>query len=66
MQLRRGNRERARGHFQAALATARNSMERRFLQQRLAASELESKQLAAIAELWEPNLAAIHAQADEG
>jgi RNA polymerase sigma-70 factor (ECF subfamily) len=35
LELRRGNPERARTHFQAALALARNAMERRFLERRL-------------------------------
>jgi RNA polymerase sigma factor (sigma-70 family) len=37
LEFRRGNRETARGHFCAALALARNPMERRFLDQRVAA-----------------------------
>ncbi len=39
LELRRGNRERAREHFQTALRKARNSTERRFFEQRLAACE---------------------------
>jgi RNA polymerase sigma factor (sigma-70 family) len=35
LELRRGNPERARTHFQAALDLARNAMERRFLEKRL-------------------------------
>jgi RNA polymerase sigma factor (sigma-70 family) len=35
LELRRGNPERARTHFQAALGLARNDMERRFLEKRL-------------------------------
>jgi RNA polymerase sigma factor (sigma-70 family) len=35
LELRRGNPERARTHFQAALGLARNVMERRFLEKRL-------------------------------
>ncbi len=38
-ELRSGRREVARGHFQAALALARNAMERRFLEGRVAACE---------------------------
>jgi len=37
LELRRGRRETAREHFQAALAVARNPMERRFLDQRILA-----------------------------
>jgi RNA polymerase sigma-70 factor (ECF subfamily) len=37
LELRRGNRGAARDHFRAALALARNPMERRFLDQRVAA-----------------------------
>ena len=35
LELRRGDRDSARGHFRTALAQARNPMERRFLEQRL-------------------------------
>jgi predicted RNA polymerase sigma factor len=34
LELRRGNPERARAHFQTALGLARNDMERRFLEKR--------------------------------
>jgi RNA polymerase sigma factor (sigma-70 family) len=39
LELRSGRREIAGGHFRAALASARNPMERRFFEQRLAACE---------------------------
>jgi RNA polymerase sigma factor (sigma-70 family) len=39
LEFRRGRREAAREHFRAALALARNPMERRFLEQRVAACE---------------------------
>jgi RNA polymerase sigma factor (sigma-70 family) len=39
LELRRGNPERARTHFQAALGLARNAMERRFLEKRLRCCE---------------------------
>jgi RNA polymerase sigma-70 factor (ECF subfamily) len=39
LELRLGRNERAREHFRAALALARNSMERRFLEQRAATCE---------------------------
>jgi len=39
MELRRGNHEVAREHFRAALALARNPMERQFLEKRVAACE---------------------------
>jgi predicted RNA polymerase sigma factor len=38
LELRRGGRDRARGHFEAALALARNDAERRFLEKRVAAT----------------------------
>ncbi len=37
LELRRGNRDAAREHFQAALALARNPTERRFLEKRMRA-----------------------------
>ena len=52
LELCRGERERAREHFQMALAKARNATERSFFQQRLAACELPNVQLTAF---WEPN-----------
>ncbi len=39
LELRRGNREAASGHFVAALAVARSPMERRFLEQRVSACD---------------------------
>jgi RNA polymerase sigma-70 factor (ECF subfamily) len=39
LELRRGSHETAREHFGAALALARNSMERRFLDRRIGACE---------------------------
>ena len=39
LELRRGRREIARKHFQAAVALARNPLEQRLLEQRVAASE---------------------------
>jgi RNA polymerase sigma-70 factor (ECF subfamily) len=55
LELRRGETERAREHFQTALACARNSMERRFFGQRLTACELPHVRLAT-GLFWEPNL----------
>ena len=52
LELCRGEGERAREHFQMALAKARNATERSFFQQRLAACELPNVQLTAF---WEPN-----------
>src|SRR5262249_16765454 len=52
LELRRGNGERAREHFQEALGRARNLMERRFFEQRLAACDLPSVRSAA-APFWE-------------
>ena len=57
LELRRGDAERARVHFRAALARARNAMERRFFEQRLSACDASSPQRPAAAVLWEPNLA---------
>jgi RNA polymerase sigma-70 factor (ECF subfamily) len=54
-ELRSGNRERAREHFQIALARARNPMERHFFQQRLTACDRPNGQVVT-SELWEPNL----------
>jgi len=42
LELRRGRHEAARKHFRDALALARNPMERRFLEQRVSASQGES------------------------
>ncbi len=42
LELRRGNREAAREHFSAALALARNPMERRFLEKRVRTCESAS------------------------
>jgi predicted RNA polymerase sigma factor len=39
LELRRGSLKAAREHFQAALALARNPMERRFLEQRVNACD---------------------------
>jgi RNA polymerase sigma-70 factor (ECF subfamily) len=44
LELRRGRHEIAREHFRAAVALARSPMERRFLQQRVAACESGSPQ----------------------
>jgi len=40
LELRRGKGETARGHFAAALALARNAMERHFLEQRMEACDV--------------------------
>jgi RNA polymerase sigma-70 factor (ECF subfamily) len=52
LELRRGNPERARAHFQDALKRARNAMEQRFFEQRLAASALPGAQSSAV-QFWE-------------
>jgi RNA polymerase sigma-70 factor (ECF subfamily) len=52
LELRCGRCERAREHFQEALASARNPMERRFFEQRLAACELPGPQ-PATGQFWE-------------
>ena len=46
LELRRGRHETAREHFRAALALARNPMERRFLHQRVSACERGDTQQA--------------------
>jgi RNA polymerase sigma-70 factor (ECF subfamily) len=46
LELRRGRHETARQHFRAALALARNPMERRFLDRRLGACERDDTQRA--------------------
>jgi len=46
LELRRGNGRGARGHFRAALALARNAMERHFLEQRIAACDAGKADLA--------------------
>jgi RNA polymerase sigma-70 factor (ECF subfamily) len=57
LELRRGHCERAREHFQMALAKARNPMERRYFAQRLATCDVANARPAAAAAFWEPNLA---------
>ena len=54
LQLRRSNRDGAREHFKEALAIARNPMEQRFFEQRLAACESPNAQ-PATAQFWEPS-----------
>jgi RNA polymerase sigma-70 factor (ECF subfamily) len=55
LELRRGRGEQAREHFQEARARARNPMERRFFEQRLAACELPDAPAAA-EQFWESSL----------
>ena len=45
-ELRSGKQEIARGHFRAALALARNPMERRFLEQRIGACDVAAPEQA--------------------
>jgi RNA polymerase sigma-70 factor (ECF subfamily) len=63
LELRRGNGEQARAHFQDALARARNPMERRFFEQRLAACEPSAR--LPVARFWESSLEPGRADADE-
>lgn len=56
LELRCGHGEQAREHFQEALARARNPMERRFFEQRLAACELPGGQ-PAVGQFWDSSLA---------
>jgi hypothetical protein len=55
LELSLGNHERAREHFQEALAKARNAMERRYFEQRLAACEAPGVQPTA-GQFWESSL----------
>jgi RNA polymerase sigma factor (sigma-70 family) len=55
-ELRRGSHEAARGHFQAALALARNPMERRFLEQRVHACERGGAQCRYYDQIWSRQL----------
>ncbi len=55
LELRRGNCERAREHFQEALGRARSSVEQRFFERRLAACDLPNVRSAA-APFWESSL----------
>jgi RNA polymerase sigma-70 factor (ECF subfamily) len=56
LELRRGDSDRAREHFQVALARARNPMEQRFFERRLVACDVANSEPAAAA-FWESNLA---------
>jgi predicted RNA polymerase sigma factor len=53
LELRRGRYETAREHFRAALALARNPMERRFLDRRLGACERGDTQRGCSEQFWE-------------
>jgi RNA polymerase sigma-70 factor (ECF subfamily) len=58
LELRRGRYQTAREHFQAALALARNPMERRFLDRRLGACEQAHTQRAYYEQFWETHFEA--------
>ena len=58
LELRRGRYQTAREHFQAALALARNPMERRFLDRRLGACEQAHAQRAYYEQFWETHFEA--------
>jgi RNA polymerase sigma-70 factor (ECF subfamily) len=58
LELRRGRREAAGEHFRAALALARNPMERRFLDRRVDACEGAAKQRASREQFWETHFEA--------
>jgi predicted RNA polymerase sigma factor len=53
LELRRGRYETAREHFRAALALARNPMERRFLDRRLGACERGDTERGCSEQFWE-------------
>jgi len=57
LELRRGRYERAREHFRAAFALARNPMERRFLNGRVGACERDETRRAYYEQVWETYLA---------
>ena len=61
LEFRRGNDARAHEHFELALARARNPMERRFFEHRLAACGSGNDRLAGVNAFWEPQLAPAHA-----
>ncbi len=61
LELRRGNHETAREHFQAALGLARNPMERRFLDQRMKACERGDISLAHYEQFWNQVLESLEA-----
>jgi RNA polymerase sigma-70 factor (ECF subfamily) len=58
LELRRGKYQTAREHFRAALALARNPMERRFLDRRLGACERGETQRAYYEQFWDSVLVA--------
>ena len=58
LELRRGRHETAREHFRAALAVARNPMERRFLDRRLGACEQADTQRVYCEQFWETHFEA--------
>lgn len=64
LEFRRGNDARAREHFETALASARNAMERRFFEHRIAACGPGNDRPAQVTAFWEPQLAP--AQAGDG
>jgi predicted RNA polymerase sigma factor len=64
LEFRRGNDARAREHFETALASARNAMERRFFEHRIAACGPGNDRPAQVSAFWEPQLAP--AQAGDG
>ena len=64
LEFRRGNDARAREHFETALASARNAMERRFFEHRIAACGPGNDRPTQVTAFWEPQLAP--AQAGDG
>jgi RNA polymerase sigma-70 factor (ECF subfamily) len=57
LEFRRGNDARAHEHFELALARARNPMERRFFEHRLAACGSDNERPANVSAFWEPQIA---------
>jgi len=64
LELRRGRHEAAREHFRAALALARNPMERRFLDRRVAAGAGGGAQQAFPERFWDQVLGIFESQVD--
>jgi RNA polymerase sigma-70 factor (ECF subfamily) len=64
LEFRRGNDAQAREYFELALARARNPMERRFFEQRVAACGSANDRPANVTAFWEPHLSP--AQAGDG
>jgi len=65
LELRRGRHETAREHFRAAVALARNPMERRFLERRVSACERGHAQRALYERFWDLSLVSMETHLEE-